>query len=64
MSIVQQLINDGNILNRSLNTSPTGDMANTTCKLVRTLSIKKLNSGNGELSILLPIALAVRCMTP
>ncbi len=46
-SIVQQLMSDGNILSLFLKASPIGLMHNTTCKLRRTRSMKKLYMANG-----------------
>lgn len=46
-SIVQQLISDGNILSLFLKASPIGLIHNTTCRLRRTRSTKKLYIANG-----------------
>ena len=53
-SIVQQLMREGNILIRLLNASPMGLIANTTCRLARTRSMKKLYMASGVDSILRP----------
>ena len=53
-SIVQQLMREGNILIRLLKASPMGLIANTTCRLARTRSMKKLYMASGVDSILRP----------
>ena len=53
-SIVQQLMREGNILIRLLKASPMGLIANTTCRLARTRSMKKLYIASGVDSILRP----------
>ena len=53
-SIVQQLMREGNILIRLLKASPMGLIANTTCRLALTRSMKKLYMASGVDSILRP----------